>query len=328
MNLTLQHISTLLCSGLCLLACATRPYLPQPAERLVSGSDFFASQNTGLYQAVTMDTRIRPGFLIRLQNEADEKLNGQFRVGWDGSLKLPYSVRVQASGLSLNELRLQLIEKYRTYFKHAPEFKVSLIEQKYMVQVRGLVQKPDEYLIDHKTTVDALIARAGGFFTPNEARVVQVDEADGMVSALDLQQYYQVGGSASYPRWRGGEVIWFLKSSAAAGTANDTLEILGQVQNPGSKVFRRGDDLFAYLARAGGPGPSADLDRIQVARMTADGRKVVSGRAEEIASHLVLEPGDVIIVGSGQSSRWDRGVQLTSALASILSAIGILILAL
>src|SRR5262249_37304168 len=92
------------------------------------------------------DPFIAPGFLVAMRSPDDKKLNGEFRVDFDGNLSLPYDQTVNASGLTVSDLEKKLTDLYRPYFKTSSSIKLHVTERRYWVDVRGPVQKPGQYL--------------------------------------------------------------------------------------------------------------------------------------------------------------------------------------
>ena len=106
--------------------------------------------------------QIAPGFEIKVTNLEDENLNGKYRVDFDGVVKLPYDVRIQTTGLTKAKLQERVAAAYRGFYKSDPGIEVRIVEKKYWVEVRGLVDKPGKYLVRQKTSLDELIGMADG----------------------------------------------------------------------------------------------------------------------------------------------------------------------
>lgn len=145
---------------------------------------------------------------------------------------------------------------------------------------------------------------------------------------IDLKEYFQGRGLNRSPRWFGGEKVLFMKSSTALGEEQAlSIQMLGDVRTPGALAFKSKADFYHYLVKAGGTTPTSDLARVQVLRQTSSGKAVTFGTAEDIAKYIELEPGDTILLGSSMPGQFERNLQLGSLVATVLSALGILILA-
>ncbi|MFN3454144.1 MAG: SLBB domain-containing protein, partial [Pseudobdellovibrio sp.] len=241
--------------------------------------------------------------------------------------RLPYNVNIQASGLTLKALSEKIVGQYQSFYKKNAQIQVRLTERKYYIEVRGLVQKPGVILVSEREKIEEIIKKSGDLTLANEARVVQIQRGENTY-VIGLEEYFQGLGINRSPRWFGGEKVFFLKSSAAYNEDESTgIQFLGDVKNPGALTYVDKADFYHYLIKSGGTTPSSDLDRIQVVRMTKNGRAVTKGSAKDIAEHITLEPGDTIIVGSGMSGQYERNIQLGSLITTIISTLAILVIA-
>jgi polysaccharide export outer membrane protein len=81
----------------------------------------------------------------------------------DGKISLPLVNDVQAAGLTTDELRQQLTQRFKQFFEN-PEVSVGLKEMhSFKVSVQGNVRMPGQYEVKSEQTVLDLIARAQGF---------------------------------------------------------------------------------------------------------------------------------------------------------------------
>lgn len=318
--------------SLCLFTgCASTPTLPPPLASATSLPAAPAGFWVPLAEARAQRERtrlsdgvIRPGELLRLTSGSDRQLQGDFRVDRDGVLKLPYQVSLSVAGLDFKAAAVRAAEAYRPYFKADPGIRLQRARRQYWVSVQGLVAQPGDFLVDPFESLDRVLAKAKGL--DREARYVQVTGgANGNTRFfVDLQEYNQGRFSDLLPRWEGGETLTVLQAGTALTTGTSQgIELLGEVRTPGGLSFDPGADFYSYLVRAGGPSPQADLGDVQVIRETATGRAVVSSSAERIARDLKLDRGDIVIVGAARPGGFERGMQLGTTIAAILSAIGI-----
>jgi protein involved in polysaccharide export with SLBB domain len=324
----LPIFARLFCALSLLSACSGAPKLPDSNHELDATTEgfFIASAPTDI-EAVNGKTEVRPGFLLRMRSDDDAALNKSVRVDRSGHLKLPYNVEIQAAGLTLEALRLQVENALRAYFRKTPKVQIAIEQRKYWVDVRGLVTHPNSYLVDQYTPIDGLVELAGGLTHENPAQVVAIHRGKKQV-VVDLQEYYQGAGIESTPKWQGGESAWFLNATSVdlSHSVSPRIQVLGEVRSPGSTSFREGEDLYYYLARMGGPTAQADMSRIQVIRNTKTGRAFADGSAETITHDIKLSQGDMIIVGSSMPGRTERWLQIGATASAIVSAIGVLIL--
>ena len=92
---------------------------------------------------------IGPGDKIRLELFQVPQLSGVFSIGPDGTIFLPRLRALYVEGLSLEELKLFLIEQYRQFVKN-PEVYVSVSAYRPVrVYVGGEISRPGYYLISN-----------------------------------------------------------------------------------------------------------------------------------------------------------------------------------
>lgn len=85
-------------------------------------------------------------------------LSGRFRIGADGSLRIPLVGKIKADGLS-EEALTQAIEESVSGFVRSPRIMVSPL---YSVSVFGAVSRPGRYYIDETDDVVSVLGMAGG----------------------------------------------------------------------------------------------------------------------------------------------------------------------
>ncbi len=308
-------------------ACAsTKPFLPDSKKvSKIKGEDFLVDENDGVESsAKESELEIRPGFLIQLKSSLDPQLNGTFRVAFDGTLKLPYQVNLKTTDLTMKTLSQKINQSFSQYFKKGATIDVSLSEKKFWVEVRGLVQKPGLVLVAEREKIEGLIAKTGGLSQENEAHIVQVIRGENNFY-VDLQEYFQGSKAQKSAIWVGGEKVLFLKASAAVDSVDsENIHLIGDVRNPGGFVFQTSTDFYHYLVKAGGTTATSNLEKIDVIRETRKGRVTTTGTADEIAKNIKLQAGDVIVVSSNMPGKFERNMQLSSTIASMISAIAIL----
>jgi protein involved in polysaccharide export with SLBB domain len=242
---------------------------------------------------------IAPGNKIRLSCSDDRNLNGEFQVEFDRKLKLPYQITVDTTGLSAAELQSRLRTSYKPYFRSAPNLTATVAQRDFYVDVQGLVEKPGRYLLKKDSTLDELIAKAGGLQREQGAReplarYARVTQAEG-TAFVRLSEYY-AGAAAPTPQWRGGDAVFFQTDGPSLTASGGYLQILGQVVRPGEYAFKDEGDFFYYLSKAGGPTEKADLEKIEVVRVIDFQKKTLTFALKEAKTLPPLKPGDIVMV--------------------------------
>lgn len=275
-----------------------------------------------------IDPLIAPGFLVNLHCLTDSKLNGDYRVSFDGDLQLPYDITVNTTGLSVSQLQHKLEDLYRPYFKTASEIEVRVKERHYWVDVRGLVDKPGRFLVEPEASLDLVIGLAGGTSKDSPPLYVRIQKGQ-KVFIVDLNQYYQRG--EDHPQilgWIGGEVLFFQREIAAASGEKTPssqyrlpIYMLGEVRKPGEYTVPPGSDFVDTLVQAGGFTEKADLDDIEIVRRAGGVKRVYDFSWSEFQRAPSPLQGDVILVHADNTTKFERHTLLVATIISALAAV-------
>ncbi|NLF24068.1 MAG: hypothetical protein GX589_00210 [Deltaproteobacteria bacterium] len=271
--------------------------------------------------------QIVPGYQIKLACQEDKKLNGKYRVAFNGTVKLPHNITLQAAGHTVGALQNKIIQAYRPFFRSTPDIKVTLSQRSFFVDVQGLVEKPGQYLIKESGSLDEVIAKAGGLQRDFANRQLKARYAritrNGTVTFINLADYYS-GSSADLEPWQGGESVFFQTDGGpetGGTTTSRAVQMLGQVVTPGEYNFSPEADFFHYLSRAGGPTERADLERIEIVRIVNNEKRSVVFKLKEAKALPRLRPGDIVMIPPEQPRT------LISNFTSILSSISTAVIA-
>ncbi len=316
-----------ICSFSFATGCATTQNYPS------ASTDPTAMEGTsGTYIATNspQENLISPGFQFRLGNIEDRSLNGGFRVGFDGKILLPYNVSIKAAGLTLEQFQEQVATAYHPYFKGNSKVRADLIERAYWVDIRGLATKPGRYLLKQDTSIDEVIAKCGGFTKEAPAKFMRISSPAGNHS-IDLDRYYRSGEPSKLPAWIGGEQIFFQSEEGSeelgsGAPEKNSIKLLGEVKRPGDISYRAGADFMYYLTEAGGPTRDMDPNKIQIFHPEGKGL-VQEFSMDKKTSFPKISKGDTLIVFADRPSVLERFIQSGAGVASIISALALIILA-
>jgi len=299
---------------------AAQPTLDSGAKASLSPSAAAASA------AVKGRGEIAPGNQIKISTYEDKNLNGKFRVAYDGKLELPDDVTIDTTGLSMAAFKQRISEAYRPYFRGAPDLAVSVVDKDVYVDVEGLVQKPGQYLVRPNSTLDEVIAKAGGLqqtpgTTAFAARWVSIEQG-GEAKLVRLSEYY-AGARSVVPQWRGGDLVFFQSEGADATSAmaagKHYVQVLGEVNDPGEYTYENGADFFYYLSKAGGPTQNADLDRIEIIRLDGAVKKSLPFKMKDVKSIPSIQNGDIVMLHADKPSSLIQNV--TSVIGSMATSV-------
>lgn len=261
---------------------------------------------------------VSPGFTLRIHHSADEEISGEFKVNFKGQLKLPYNITVKAGGVTTDELAEKLAKSYSPYFKVKNTVTVEIARREYLIEIRGLVQKPAVYAVKLDTSIEEVIAMSGGLqgsagvgdgkgaapsSKPEYIRIVRPDfmnpSGESSVHWVRLTDYFLKYDVRNEVLWRGGEELFFQMTGdpdAVRQAKSETIQVIGEVHKPGEYPVRPGADLLNYIAGAGGPTSTADLSNVVVMLKEEDDSDTHD--VSKSTKIVDLAPGDVILVKS------------------------------
>lgn len=280
---------------------------------------------------------VSPGYLIGLNNIDDEQLNGEFRIGFDSILELPYSIKINTKGLSETELKNNIIYAYKKFFKSTPTLGVSILEREFWIDVRGLIKNSGKYLVRKDTSLDEILAKAGGLERNNSgdalAQAIRITQSGNDVANINLNEYYS-GKQFNLPEWTGGDLVFaqLQGTPGSIGTKNKTIvasktvQMVGQIKNPGELKFLPGADIFYYLVKAGGPTEKADLNRIMVVRESNGKKQQKNMNIEQLQAAPEILPGDLILVNSDVPGEFKKRLDVAQAISGVFTSIGYMII--
>ncbi len=310
--------------------CAHKKTSPEALDLAVASAQAEAADSP-LEEPETNDNILAAGFLLRLRHAEDRDLNGTFRIGFNGIVDLPYNVSLKASGLTLEEFQAAVAKAYLPFFKSGFRVGVELVERAYWIEVRGLVVKPGRLRIKKETSVDEVIALAGGFPTTaeNQPRFLKVAR-EGKARLLNLEEYFSMGTLRTGIKWQGSEVLFFQKESSGdtISSLGSKVQLLGEVRRPGEFGFRQGKDIYFYLAEAGGPTRDSDFQKVEIYRGDAGKRTLVEFELDDPKNAPSVQPGDIIVVHADKLSPFQKFLNSAASFATVVSAIALLIIAL
>lgn len=270
-----------------------------------------------------------PGFLFTLHHPTDSKLQGSYRIMFDGTLNLPYSVRIETKGLTFKELRSKVLDAYDAFFQRgSANVSFRLAQKEYWVEVRGFVKKPGVYLVKRKESLDKVIDLAGGLVGSVKQDLYSVSlKQQNMSYMVNLNQYYEENVLASSFVWTGGDVI-FINTAADATDVAPTVEILGGVNNPGKVLYQEDANVFHYIAKRGGAITNLGYEEVYLVRKGEKGLVSIKFSLTDMETIPSIEPGDTILLNSERRTLLDKIWERATQVSSIIATLAFLIIAL
>lgn len=280
--------------------------------------------------AETDESLVAPGYSFRLSHPNDKDLSGSFRVQFDGSLILPYKIKINTHGMKVDELRNKVISTFQSFFKPgSPSVNFTLTEKKYWVEVDGLVNKSGKYLIDKTTSFDELMALAQGISkeAKTEELTAKITQGDKTYE-VDLNHYYRSGDKSDIPPWKGADNVFIKKIGGMESSSRRMVKVLGEVRSPGDIPYVEGTDIYYYLTKTGGQTNTVDVEKYEIIR-TIDGKKQsIVFDPTKVESVPAIQPGDVIHLYPYRESRTEKVLRVLSYLGTVITATAVLMIAL
>jgi len=257
-------------------------------------------------------------------------------IGTNGNITLPLIGRVQAAGLTVEQLEAELASRLKTYVQE-PQISVTVTEfRSQPVSVFGAVTTPGVVQLRGRKTLYEVLSMAGG---PRETAGSTVSivrllengpiplpgagpDPTGRYSSadIDLQEILDGKNPAANIEIKPHDVI-----SVSQGNAR-MVYVVGDVQRAGAFNLggQRTVSVLSALSLAGGLGHTARPEQAKIFRPAPDRQKheeiavnikqILAGKAEDIG----LRPEDVLVIPT--SSRKVFGTIVQGTLAGAVSA--------
>ena len=258
------------------------PVLPNP-EAMASQGDWSLDREVDreLY-------RLGPGDQLLLVLEGRNLTRVPLRVLPEGIIDWEGGLHVKVGGMSLAQAEEAVIAAMKPLMR---EVKISLLllEPRLLdVHVLGLVAKPGIVRLRATDRLDTALLAAGGATPQGSGRFVELIDDEGGRQRLDLYPYRLSGELAANPYCPADRVI-------VVPARTDTVQVIGEVNRPGSYEWREGETIKELLGFAQGFTQDALPASVLLER---DEHEVQIRMLDEHESALALRPGDVLVVGS------------------------------
>lgn len=200
------------------------------------------------------------GDVIQVDVFQETDLSDSYLIGDDGTIEIPLLGVVQASGMSVEMLDDQITTALGERFIVNPQVTVQVEQFKSQsVQVLGEVHEPGVYYLTGATTLEEILAMAGGIKADRATREALIkNERDESIPqrVVNLETLRISAEDAVY--LRGGDVVYILQGQIVS--------VNGHVKSPGDIPFREGMTVLDALSAAGGLLPTANIRRVTLKR--------------------------------------------------------------
>jgi|SRR5579883_385364 len=246
---------------------------------------------------------------VRGLEEASEK---SVRIGPSGDLDLPVAGQIHAAGLTTEQLRSKLVERFAKELLH-PEVSVEIIDfGSQPVSVMGAVNRPGVHQLHGHKTLGEVLSLAEGLRPDAGSRITITREIkNGQIplptAALDPTGEFSVA-AVNVRQLLAGERpadnIQIYPRDLITVPSAEVVYVVGEVKRPGEVLLKDRDTISALqaLAEAEGLGPTPAPQSAKIMRLVPGqaGRteipvnlsKVQEGKAEDIA----MRPNDILVI--------------------------------
>ena len=286
--------------------------------------------------AVPADYLLGPDDKIEVYSTDLGEISGkQLTIGMDGFIDLPLAGRVQARGLTVQQLEARIVSQLREYVRE-PSVVVTVTEfHSQPVSVLGAVGLPGIHQLEGRKTLVEMISLAGGLRT-DAGYAIDVtrslewgriplptahDDVTGHYSVAELRLDAVMSGK------RPDENILIRPHDVISVARARLVYVIGEVPKAGGFVLedRESMSVLQALAMAGGIGPQASPQKAKILRggpdperrteIPVDLKKIIAGKEEDLA----MKPEDILFVPSSLPKK--AGIRAAEAAVSTLTGV-------
>lgn len=260
-------------------------------------------------------------------------------IGTNGNVTLPLIGRVQAGGLTVEQLEAELSARLKTYIQD-PQASVTVVEfRSQPVSVLGAVTTPGVVQLRGRKTLYEVLSMAGGprdtagssvtITRPLENGPVPLPGATAdptghfSTAEVSVQEIVEGKNPAANIEIKPNDVV-----SVSQGNAR-MVYVVGDVQRSGAFALggQRTVSVLGALSMAGGLGRTAKSDKARIFRevpgqterqqIAVNITRIMAGKAEDIG----LRPDDVLVVPTSSRKSFTTYVVPAVIAASVAAAI-------
>ena len=215
---------------------------------------FTPSSNT----PVPADYKMGPGDTINLQLFGKETGQYELTINNEGEIQLPDLGTVPAIGLTYEELKLLLIDKYKQQvIGVTPHITMGTLRTIQVFFV-GEAFRPGALVVNSLATITHALFASGGVNNIGSLRNIELKRAGKTVEVFDLYDLLIFGSTEHDVRLQQGDVIFI-------PAVKKLVSVDGNVRRPAIYEIKQGESLNKLLDIAGGLLPNA-AQSLQIAR--------------------------------------------------------------
>lgn len=237
------------------------------------GYSFFRKGGTRF--APLTDVPVGPDYMIGVGDRVIVTLWGsvdgsyELEVNRNGEIVLPKVGSVKVAGVSYGQVQEVVRGSLSRIFK---DFHLSVNMGKLRpikVYLVGEVNSPGDYNLSSLSTLLNALSAAGGPTKNGSLRNIQVKRGGKLVETVDLYDFFLKGDKGRDIRLHAGDTVFIPSLGPVAGIA-------GNVRRPAIYELKEEKSLKDLLSLADGINSGGYLQRIQLSRVDAHNRKIVT----------------------------------------------------
>jgi polysaccharide export outer membrane protein len=253
-----------------------------------------------------------PGDSISIRVLDEDELSKDYRISEAGQLLLPMLGTVRAAGMTARQLEVDLRERYARFIQN-PQLNVTVIELRSRpVTINGAVRNPGMYQLKGGSTLQEVLAMAGGVLSAGTTVSLTRKKASGIIEfpgAKWLQQgeammvTFNLQAVVTGAGREAGFVLRPYDSIYVSESSTRLVYVAGEVNHPGAVQLVASDaiPMTEIIAMAGGYKSSGRIDKVLLWSKRGGGKgestvvdlkDILRGKAED----RMLGEGDYVIV--------------------------------
>ena len=224
--------------------------------------------------------KVQKGDILQISLPGEPEFEQPFAVDRQGRIMLPEIGALQIAALSVEEIQKLLTQKLGNAFIDLQNLKVSLLKKQLIIDVRGYVEDPGEFILESDASIQLAIHAAGGLRKGAQLDRMQLIR-NNQTKIFNYKKYLDSGDSTFLPELQSMDAL-FIPASPMTGnvevefnptgmanagdSANNrqSIKIFGQVNHPGSFAYRDKIDIIDLLMASGGVTQYAGIEKMRV----------------------------------------------------------------
>lgn len=224
--------------------------------------------------------KIQNGDLLKITLPGEKALQTPFQVDRQGRIILPEVGAIEVEGLSVKEVTTLVSGKLNKVYIDLENLNVYLLKKQIIINVRGYVMQPGEFILQSDASIQLAIYAAGGLRAGAQLDRLQLIR-DKQTRVFNYKKYLDSGDRSLLPELKSMDAL-FIPASPMTGnveveynpsdmtnsgdSANNStaIKVFGEVNHPGSFAYRESMDIVDLLMGSGGVTRYAGVEKIRV----------------------------------------------------------------